>query len=98
MLCKRLELSALTTQQPVVGKDKKHFDWKYKPRMSQVPFVAACAAGHRHGFPFDMWVHRAHRPSCSGVMRLKSLGGGGLEGQRATQSFSTFVRRRKRTI
>lgn len=82
MFCKRLEPSTLTMQQAVVCKDKKHADWKYKPRMSQVPFVAVCAAGHLDDFPFDKWVHRAHRPSCSGTLRLKSLGGGGLEGQR----------------
>ena len=82
MYCKRLELSTLTMQQPVVCRDKKHTDWKYKPRMSQVPFVAVCTAGHLDDFPFDKWVHQAHRPSCTGTLRLKSLGGGGLEGQR----------------
>lgn len=82
MFCKRLELSTLTMQRPEVCKDKKHADWKYKPRMSQVPFVVICAAGHLDDFPFDKWVHRSHRPSCTGTLRLKSLGGGGLEGQR----------------
>lgn len=82
MFCKRLELSTLTMQQAVVCKDKKHADWKYKPRMSQVPFVAVCSTGHLDDFPFDKWVHRVHRPSCNGTLRLKSLGGGGLEGQR----------------
>lgn len=82
MFCKRLELSTLTMQQAVVCKDKKHADWKYKPRMSQVPFVAVCSGGHLDDFPFDKWVHRVHRPSCNGTLRLKSLGGGGLEGQR----------------
>lgn len=82
MFCKRLEISTLTMQQPVVCKDKKHADWKYKPRMSQVPFVAVCTAGHLDDFPFDKWVHRAHLPTCTGTLRLKSLGGGGLEGQR----------------
>ena len=82
MFCKRLELSTLTMQQAVVCRDKKHAEWKYKPRMSQVPFVAVCAGGHLDDFPFDKWVHRAHRPSCTGTLRLKSLGGGGLEGQR----------------
>ena len=76
MFCKRLELSTLTMQQAVVCKDKKHADWKYKPRMSQVPFVAVCSTGHLDDFPFDKWVHRAHRPSCNGTLRLKSLGGG----------------------
>lgn len=82
MFCKRLELSTLTMQQPVICKDKKHGAWKYKPRMSQVPFVAICAAGHLDDFPFDKWVHRSSRPTCTGTLRLKSTGGGGLEGQR----------------
>ncbi|MEH3131083.1 MAG: DUF1998 domain-containing protein [Mycolicibacterium neoaurum] len=82
MFCKRLELSTLTMQQSVFCKDRKHADWKYKPRMSQVPFVAVCTAGHLDDFPFEKWVHRSHRPTCSGTLRLKSLGGGGLEGQR----------------
>lgn len=82
MFCKRLEPSTPTMQQPMICKDKKHADWKYKPRMSQVPFVAVCTDGHLDDFPFDKWVHRAHHPSCSGTLRLKSLGGGGLEGQR----------------
>jgi len=82
MYCKRLELSTLTMQQAVVCKDKKHSDWKYKPRMSQVPFVAVCSDGHLDDFPFDKWVHRAHHPACNGTLRLKSAGGGGLEGQR----------------
>lgn len=82
MFCKRLELSTLTMQQPVVCKDEKHAGWKYKPRMSQVPFVVVCASGHLDDFPFDKWVHRSRRPSCNGTLRLKSVGGGGLEGQR----------------
>lgn len=82
MFCKRLELSTLTMQQSVYCNDSKHVGWKYKPRMSQVPFVAVCANGHLDDFPFDKWVHRTHRPSCNGTLRLKSLGGGGLEGQR----------------
>lgn len=82
MFCKRLELSTLTMQQAVVCRDKKHADWKYKPRMSQVPFVAVCAAGHLDDFPFEKWVHHAQQPECAGTLRLKSVGGGGLEGQR----------------
>lgn len=84
MFCKRLEPSTLTMRQPVLCKDKKHADWRYKPRMSQVPFVTVCIAGHLDDFPFDKWVHRAHQPSCTGALRLKSLGGGGLEGQRVS--------------
>ncbi len=81
MFCKRLERSTLTMQQAVVCQDKAH-GGKYKPRMSQVPFVAVCVAGHLDDFPFDKWVHRSHDPSCNGTLRLKSVGGGGLEGQR----------------
>lgn len=82
MFCKRLELATLTMQQAVVCPDKKHADWKHKPRMSQVPFVAICAAGHLDDFPFGKWVHRSHNPSCNGTLRLKSIGGEGLDGQR----------------
>lgn len=82
MFCKRLELSTLTMRQAVFCEDKKHASWKYKPRMSQVPFIAICSAGHLDDFPFDKWVHRTHQPSCRGTLRLKSVGGDGLEGQR----------------
>lgn len=82
MFCKRLDRSTPTMQQAVVCEDNKHTDWKLKPRMSQVPFVSVCSAGHLDDFPFDKWVHRSHQPSCNGQLRLKSLGGGGLEGQR----------------
>lgn len=82
--CKRLELSTLTMQQQVVCKDKEHAARQYKPRMSQVPFVAVCSQGHLDDFPFDKWVHRSHKPSCKGTLRLKSRGGGGLEGQVVT--------------
>ena len=49
--------------------------------MSQVPFVAMCSQGHLDDFPFREWVHRSLHPSCNGVLRLTSRGGGGLEGQ-----------------
>lgn len=84
MYCKRLEPSTLTMQQQVTCKDKEHAGKKYKPRMSQVPFVAVCSRGHLDDFPFDKWVHRSHNPSCRGPLRLKSRGGGGLEGQVVT--------------
>lgn len=84
MYCKRLELSTLTMRQPVTCPDKEHAARPYKPRMSQVPFVAVCSRGHLDDFPFDKWVHRSHHPSCKGVLRLKSRGGGGLEGQVVT--------------
>ncbi|MYH71688.1 MAG: DUF1998 domain-containing protein [Acidimicrobiia bacterium] len=81
LYCKRLELSTLTMQQNVKCLDKQHADQPYRPRMSQVPFVTMCSQGHLDDFPFDKWVHRSHSPNCSGVLRLTSRGGGGLEGQ-----------------
>ena len=82
--CKRLELSKLTMKTLVECQDKEHADKKYKPKMSQVPFVAICARGHLDDFPFDKWVHRSANPSCTGTLRLVSRGGGGLEGQVVT--------------
>lgn len=82
--CKRLKLSTLTMQQLERCPDKEHDGRQFKPRMSQVPFVAVCAKGHLDDFPFDKWVHRSHDPRCSGVLRLASRGGGGLEGQVVT--------------
>lgn len=84
MYCKRLKLSTLTMQLGEKCPDSEHADRQYKPRMSQVPFVAICIAGHLDDFPFDKWVHRAHNPKCRGVLRLESRGGGGLEGQVVT--------------
>lgn len=81
MYCKRLKLSTLTMQKQEVCTDKEHADKKYKPRMSQVPFVTICARGHLDDFPFDKWVHHSAAPLCSGALRLVSRGGGGLEGQ-----------------
>ena len=82
MYCKRLEQASLTMKQNLCCCDKSHESLKYKPRMSQVPFVTICAAGHVDDFPFNEWVHRSKQPTCKGVLRLKSVGGGGLEGQR----------------
>ncbi|MEZ5188956.1 MAG: DUF1998 domain-containing protein [Microbacterium sp.] len=82
--CKRLELSKLTMKTLVECQDKEHADKKYKPKMSQVPFVAICTRGHLDDFPFDKWVHRSANPSCPGTLRLVSRGGGGLEGQVVT--------------
>ncbi len=82
--CKRLELSKLTMKTLVECKDREHADKKYKPKMSQVPFVAICTRGHLDDFPFDKWVHRSATPSCVGTLRLVSRGGGGLEGQVVT--------------
>lgn len=82
--CKRLELGKLTMKTQVECPDKAHSDKKYKPRMSQVPFVAICSRGHLDDFPFNRWVHRSVDPSCEGTLRLVSRGGGGLEGQVVT--------------
>ena len=80
--CKRLEKSVLSMTQAVFCQDKSHEAKGTRPRMSQVPFVVICTAGHLDDFPFDKWVHRSHKPSCNGQLRLKSTGGDGLEGQR----------------
>ena len=79
MYCKRLERSTLTMREAVRCENKEHGN--SKPRMSQVPFVTICAAGHLDDFPFDAWVHRTANPSCKGPLRLRSIGGDGLEGQ-----------------
>jgi hypothetical protein len=84
MYCKRLELGKLTMKSLVECPDREHSDRKFKPRMSQVPFVAICSQGHLDDFPFDKWVHRSVSPACQGPLRLKSRGGGGLEGQVVT--------------
>jgi len=79
--CKRLRFEPLTMRQPVLCPDDKHKDAKRPPRMSQVPFVAICSHGHIDDFPFREWVHRTSTPTCQGVLRLTSRGGGSLEGQ-----------------
>lgn len=80
--CKCLEKSELSMKQGVFCHDKSHEAKGARPRMSQVPFVLICTAGHLDDFPFDKWVHRSHKPSCGGQLRLISTGGDGLEGQR----------------
>lgn len=82
--CKRLELGKLTMKTQVECRDKEHANRKFRPRMSQVPFVAICTSGHLDDFPFDRWVHRSFDPTCTGTLRLVSRGGGGLEGQVVT--------------
>jgi hypothetical protein len=81
MYCKRLEYEPLTMSQIVCCPDSKHAGHRYRTRMSQVPFVAICSHGHIVDFPFSGWVHRSANPACQGVLRLKSRGGGSLEGQ-----------------
>lgn len=84
MFCKRLELQPLTRRDRVLCLDAQHEQQPRKPRMSQVPFVTICAKGHLDDFPFREWVHRSQSPSCQGVLRLNSRGGGTLEGQVVT--------------
>lgn len=80
--CKRLQRSPLTMQELVRCPDPSHDQSsRRKPVMSQVPFVAICSAGHLDDFPFTEWVHQDADPSCDGVLRLVSRGGGSLEGQ-----------------
>ncbi|TDP89606.1 DUF1998 domain-containing protein [Labedaea rhizosphaerae] len=82
MYCKRLAHKPLSFQDVVRCDDPAHEGRKRKgPRMSQVPFVTICTDGHLDDFPFAEWVHRSHNPRCRGVLRLFSIGGGGLEGQ-----------------
>lgn len=84
MFCKRLELQPLTRRDRVTCPDPKHAQLARKPKMSQVPFVTICTMGHLDDFPFREWVHRSANPTCQGVLRLNSRGGGGLEGQVVT--------------
>jgi hypothetical protein len=79
--CKRLTESTLSMAQPVRCEDAKHEGKKARPVMSQVPFVVICERGHLDDFPWREWVHKALQPSCPGVLRLLSRGGGTLGGQ-----------------
>lgn len=83
--CKRLHEHPLALQGRARCADPKH-DAKgsQAPVLAQVPFVVACERGHLADFPWREWVHRSLRPSCQGVMRLTSGGGGSLSGQRVT--------------
>jgi hypothetical protein len=82
MYCKRLKKTTLSFQDVVRCEDRAHEGRRGRgPRMSQVPFVAICEDGHIDDFPFDKWVHRSKDPKCTGVLRLFSTGGGGLDGQ-----------------
>lgn len=82
MYCKRLKQVPLSFQEMVRCEDAAHAGGKGKgPRMSQVPFVAICNAGHIDDFPFREWVHHSEDTKCRGTLRLFSTGGGGLEGQ-----------------
>jgi hypothetical protein len=76
-LCRRMSRSPLTMRQVPKCSDSSHPN----KRLTQVAFVAICVDGHIDDFPFREWVHRSLHPSCEGQLRLKSSGGGGLEGQ-----------------
>lgn len=79
--CKRLERLTLTLKVAALCQDQQHSRQGKRPRMSQVPFVLICRAGHLDDFPFDKWVHKTDNVTCRGVLRLKSVGGDGLEAQ-----------------
>ena len=82
MYCKRLKTTPLSFQDAVRCEDMTHVGGRGQgPKMSQVPFVAICEAGHIDDFPFREWVHRSASPQCTGTLRLVSTGAGGLEGQ-----------------
>ena len=79
--CKRLQRLTLTWSRAALCPDHQHDRQGKRPRMSQVPFVLICSAGHLDDFPFDKWVHKTDNVSCRGELRLKSVGGDGLEAQ-----------------
>lgn len=82
MYCKKLRTVPLSFQDDVRCDEPTCMrNRRLGPKMSQVPFVAICRRGHIDDFPFNEWVHRSKNPTCAGVLRLVSTGGGGLEGQ-----------------
>lgn len=82
MYCKRLKYLPLSFQDVARCEDPTHGRGRGRgPRMSQVPFVALCEAGHLDDFPFRMWVHKSQATNCNGTLRLFATGEGGLEGQ-----------------
>ena len=97
MYCKRLKQVPLSFQEPVRCEDVAHAGGSGKqPRMSQVPFVAICEAGHIDDFPFREWVHHNAKPKCTGTLRLFSTGAGGLEGQVVRCGFDAKNKRDER--
>lgn len=92
MYCKRLELTKLSMADRVYCPDESHKAGKRGPVMSQVPFVAICESGHLEDFPFREWVHSAQSPRCLGTLRLKSVGGSSLSGQRVSCDLCTKSR------
>lgn len=53
-----------------------------KSTLVQVSFVAMCEHGHLQEFPWREWVHRSVAPSCGLPLRLRSMAGTSLAGQR----------------
>ena len=51
-------------------------------RMAQVRFIAVCDHGHVQDFPWLEWVHRKHRPTCNGPLRIISSGSISIAGQK----------------
>lgn len=49
------------------------------PKLSQVPFVAMCDAGHLQDFPWREWVHRSAKPTCQGNLSLSATGAASLQ-------------------
>ncbi len=85
MYCKRLELSPLTMQQPVVCPDKEHAGKQAKargcPRCRSSP---SAPTGTSTTSRSASGSTSRTTPSCKGMLRLVSRGGGGLEGQVVT--------------
>ena len=80
--CKTMKYFPLSLSERPRCADALHSTWKVKPHLVQVPFVAICERGHLSDFPFPAWVHKSVNGACRGELKLKSFGGGGLQGQR----------------
>ena len=65
---------------PLTERGHKRCNCQMKGAMVQVPLVAICDRGHIQDFPWREWVHRSASPICSGGLRFKSTGKGGLRG------------------
>lgn len=79
--CKRLGRGPLSMAERPRCPDNSHSNHKRRPMMAQVPFVTICERGHLDDFPWSEWVHQSIDPSCPGLLRLVSRGGGSLAGQ-----------------
>lgn len=81
--CKRLNSHPLTLEGKAHCPDSSHKASKTSkgPIVAQVPFVTVCERGHLDDFPWREWVHYDVEPTCEGILRLRSRGGGSLAGQ-----------------